>query len=46
MERKREATRVLLGEGLKELMKSHHFEKIKVKLLFICMERDRGFYRK
>lgn len=96
MERKREATRVLLGEGLKELMKSHPFEKITVKmitdqagvlrptfynhyrdkyellegvfldevgaqmdrlladgmseeavkLLFLCMERDRGFYRK
>lgn len=33
MERKREATRALLEEGLKELMKSHPFEKITVKMI-------------
>ena len=33
MERKREATKVLLQEGLKELMKSHSFDKITVKMI-------------
>ena len=33
MERKREATKILLEEGLKELMKSHSFDKITVKMI-------------
>lgn len=33
MERKREATKTLLEEGLKELMKNHSFEKITVKMI-------------
>ena len=33
MERKKEATRILLEEGLKELMKRHSFEKITVKMI-------------
>lgn len=33
MERKREATKILLQEGLKTLMKSHSFEKITVRMI-------------
>lgn len=33
MERKREATKILLEEGLKALMKSHSFDKITVKMI-------------
>ena len=33
MERKKEATRILLEEGLKELMKRNSFEKITVKMI-------------
>lgn len=33
MERKREATRILLEEGLKELMKKYSFDKITVKMI-------------